>query len=139
MTANYKNQLTIARKCVIGLCLVLLMTFVSWNYTASADNLTSSAKETIQELDEKGKSALDEVAGAGTSNKIEGKIDRVSGEVQERSEKVGAELKGTAKQVRGKAKEDIGTVQNNIEEASEGVEETSENMFDSIKSFFGQE
>ena len=143
MIANYKNPLTIilaaTRKCVIGLCLVLLMTFVSWNYTANADNFSSSAQETIQELDQKGKSTLDEIAGAGTSNKIEGQVDRATGELQEQAEKAGAELKGTAKQVRGKAKEDIGTVQNKIEEGSEAVEETSENMFDSITSFLGQE
>ncbi len=143
MTANYKNQLTIARQCIIGLCLVLLMTFAwaspFWNCTAKADSLKSSTEETIRELDKKGKSALDEIAGAGTSSKIEGKIDRVSGELQERSEKAGAELKGAAKQARGKAKEGIGTVQEKMEEASEGAEETSENMFDSMKAFFGQE
>lgn len=147
MIANYKNQLTIilaaARQCIIGLCLVLLMTFAwanaTWNSTARADTFQSSTEETVQELDEKGKSTLNEIAGAGTSSKIEGQVNKATGAIQEQTEKVGAELEGAVKQAQGQAKENIGTLQENMEQGSEQVKETSENAFDSIKSFFGQD
>ncbi len=143
MSSKMRTVLNAGRQFAIGLSLVLLMTFAwatgSWNSTANADSLGNSVKETVRELDQKGKSALDEVTGAGTSSTIEGTVNRATGKVQQESGETGASLKGAAKQAKGKAQQDIGTVQGKIEEVSEGIEDKSENLIDSIKDFFGDD
>ena len=96
------------------------------------------ATDVIQNLDRKAKSDLDQVAGAGTSDKLEGQVDKATGKIQSDLGKVRSEAEGAAKQAQGKAKEDIGTTRRAIEKAADNAEETSDNAIDSIKNFFSR-
>ena len=129
MNSKIKTVLKAGRQCVIGLCLVLLITFAwatgGWNSTASAESLTSSVQDAAQELDRGGKAALDEVAGAGTSSQIEGQVNKTAGELQEQSAKASANLEGAGKQAKG-----------NVQQAIGNAQEKSENFFESVGDFF---
>lgn len=96
------------------------------------------ATDVIQQMDRKAKSDLDKVAGSGTSDKLEGQVDKVTGKVQKELGNARGQAEGAAKQVRGKVKEDIGTTRGTIEKAADQVEETSDNAIDSIKGFFSR-
>lgn len=96
------------------------------------------ATDVIQDLDRKAKSDLDRVAGAGTSDKLEGQVDKATGKVQRELGKVQGQVEGAAKQAQGKAKEDIGTTRRAIEKTADRAEETSDNAIDSIKNFFSR-
>ncbi|HIK31270.1 MAG TPA: CsbD family protein [Oscillatoriales cyanobacterium M59_W2019_021] len=96
------------------------------------------ATDVIQDLDSKAKSDLDTVAGAGTSDKLEGQVDQALGKAQRDLGKVSGQVEGAARQAKGKAKEDIGTTRQAIENAADNAEDASDSAFDSIKNFFSR-
>ena len=86
---------------------------------------------------------LDRVVGEGTSDQIEGKVQRDIGTVERSVGKVtgqveGAtkQVEGAAKQVEGKLKSDIGRTQAATEEARDTVENAAEGFIDLVKELF---
>jgi uncharacterized protein YjbJ (UPF0337 family) len=96
------------------------------------------ASDVIQKMDRKAKSDVDKVAGYGTSDKLEGQVDKASGKIQRDLGKSRGEIEGAAKQARGKAKEDIGTTRRGIEKTADRADKASDNAIDSIKNFFSR-
>ncbi|MGB3238607.1 MAG: hypothetical protein WBB29_09940 [Geitlerinemataceae cyanobacterium] len=96
------------------------------------------ATDIIQDMDRKAKSDLDTVAGAGTSDKLEGQVDKATGKAQRDLGNVKSEAKGALKQAQGKAKEDIGTTRQALENAADNAEDASDNAIDSIKDIFSR-
>lgn len=82
--------------------------------------------------------ALDQVAGQGTSDMVEGKVKEDIGTVKRNMGKVTGQMQGAADQVKGRAQQDIGRTQNAVDEAGDNVEEATDNFVDSVKDFFGQ-
>ncbi|MDY6940933.1 MAG: CsbD family protein [Cyanobacteriota bacterium] len=150
-TSNSKMSIERAIKRFRGMLHCLLAAAIIWvgtsiplmSYTqAEALQISpqlmtvDSVENAIEELDEKVKSELDEAAGAGTSDRLEGKVDRVSGKVKRDIGRVSGETEGALQQARGKAKEDIGRTKNAIDDAADEVQESSEGFFSGIKNFF---
>ena len=96
------------------------------------------ATDVIQQMDRKAKSDLDEVAGAGTSDRLEGKVDRAAGKAKQELGKAQGQVEGAVQQAKGKAKEDIGTTKQAIENAADNVEDASDSAIDSVKNFFSR-
>ncbi|ACB49528.1 unknown [Crocosphaera subtropica ATCC 51142] len=81
---------------------------------------------------------VDDALGSGTTDKIEGKVQKDVGTVEKKfGDDLEDNIEGTTKQVKGRAKQDIGRTKNAIEEAGSKVEETSDNVVDAVKDFFG--
>lgn len=138
--------LTNGRRLTFCLFLMFAMTFawtkVSFNLidTANAAPLQSTnfiaTIDSIQEADSQGKSALDRIVGAGTSNQIEGKIDQAIGKTKQELGNTRGQIEGSAQQLEGKTEENIGKAQNTAEKAAYEAQDKSENLIESVKSFF---
>lgn len=135
----------IGRQLTLCLCLVFAMTFawtkvsITLSDAANAAPLKSTnfiATIDFQEADAKGKSALDRVVGAGTSNQIEGKVNQAIGNTQEELGNTKGRVEGSAKQLKGQTQENIGKAQNTVEKAAYEAQDKSENLIESVKSFF---
>ena len=81
---------------------------------------------------------INEVFGAGTTDKIEGKAEQDIGTIQKNVGQVKENTKGTVKQIKGRAKQDIGETKNRLEQAGSNLEDASESALDSVKSLFGK-
>ena len=79
---------------------------------------------------------LDRVVGEGTSDQIEGKVQRDIGTVERNVGKVTGQLEGAAKQVEGKVKGDIGRTQAATENARNDAEDAAEGFVESVKDLF---
>lgn len=79
---------------------------------------------------------VDRVVGEGTSNQIEGKVQRDIGRVERGVGKATGQVEGAADQVQGKVKSDIGRTQEAAEDASDAAEDATESFVDSVKDFF---
>ncbi|NES64866.1 MAG: CsbD family protein [Okeania sp. SIO2D1] len=136
------------RQLTLSLCLIFAMTVAWANVSINLYNTAHAATlgstnfiaviDSIEDADTKGKNLLDQVAGEGTSNKIEGKVDTAAGKAKQELGNTQSQVEGLAKQAEGKAESDIGTVQSNLEESASEAQDASENIVDSVKSFFGQ-
>lgn len=91
-------------------------------------------------ISDKAKQALDNVAGAGTSDKIAGKATDLVGQVQE---KVGDatgnhDLKsdGLANQVKGTTQEAVGEGKGLVEHIVEDVKDVAEHAVEGVKKLF---
>lgn len=98
----------------------------------------AQASDSEADLQEKAEEAVDELAGEGTADKVEGKIKEAAGQAQEKMGKAEEEVKGTAKQLEGKAQQTMGEAKGRAEEAGEELDEASDNLLDAVKDFFGQ-
>lgn len=96
------------------------------------------ATDVIQKMDRKAKSDLDKVAGSGTSDKLEGQVNKTAGKAKQELGKARGQAEGTAQQAKGKAKEDIGTTRRAVEKAADNAEEAADSATDSIKNFFSR-
>ncbi|NES03830.1 MAG: CsbD family protein [Okeania sp. SIO2F4] len=137
------------RRLTLSLCLIFAMAVAWANLSINLYNTAHAATlgypnfvavidSVIEDADTKGKNLLDKVAGEGTSNKIEGKVDTAVGKAQQELGNTKSQAEGLAKQAEGKAESDIGTVESTLEKSASEVQETSENIFDNVKSFFEQ-
>lgn len=81
---------------------------------------------------------IDQVAGAGTTNQIQGRAQEDIGRVQRQVDNATSQVEGTAKQIKGRAQQDIGRTQQAAEEAADTVEDATEGFMDAAKDFFGQ-
>ncbi|MBE9100959.1 CsbD family protein [Vacuolonema iberomarrocanum] len=86
--------------------------------------------------------ALDQVAGQGTTDMIQGKAEEDLGTVKRNLGKVTGQVEGAADQAKGRARRDIGrtqnAAQNAVDETGDAVEETADDFVDSVKGLFGQ-
>lgn len=80
--------------------------------------------------------AVDDVIGEGTSNQIEGKVQRDLGKAERSIGKVTGQAEGAADQVTGKVKSDIGRTQEAAEDLGDTAEDAGEGLVDSIKDLF---
>ena len=134
------------QQLMLCLFLVLTMAFawtkvsITLNDTANAAPLQATnfiaAIDSMQEGDAQGKSALDRIVGAGTSNQIEGKVDQAIGKTQEELGNTRGRVEGSAKQFEGQMEENIGKAKGMVEKAAYDAEDKSENLIESVKSFF---
>lgn len=79
---------------------------------------------------------VDNVAGAGTSDKIEGNVDEAVGTVKRNVGETSGQVEGAAKQAEGKIKQGVGELKEEASETGSEIEDTSENFIDSVKDFF---
>ena len=131
---------------IVSLFLILGITFTWVNIsiyfysTANAATLQSinfiGVIDSIEDADTKGKNLLDKVVGEGTSNQIEGKVDKAVGKTQQELGNIEGQTKGLVKQAKGKVEENIGKVQNTLEKSTAEAQDTYENIVDNIQSFF---
>ena len=115
--------------CLSLLAVVLLNGAVVSNAIAMPNNSADIAMS--RAVDE-----LDQVVGEGTSDQIEGKVQRDIGTVERNVGKVTGQVEGAAKQVEGKVKSDIGRTQAATENARDNAENTAEGFIDSVKDLF---
>jgi uncharacterized protein YjbJ (UPF0337 family) len=64
--------------------------------------------------------AVDRTAGYGTSDEVQGQIDRVKGNIQRSTEKAAAEAKGAIQDVKGQTEEAVGKIKGAAQEATRG-------------------
>ena len=127
------------RKLRLTICLLLFLSF-AWIKTAFI-SMPSAKAETLDELPfvvALESEVVDKVLGAGTTDKIQGKVEQDIGTVERNLGEIKGQAKGAAKQIEGRAKQDIGEVKSRMDEASSDLEEASESAMDAIKHFFGQ-
>lgn len=132
------------------LCSFLVLTF-AWsgvftgiNYTANAQGLDIHSYPQViafgssdaSNLKQKAKSDFDAVAGAGSSDKLEGNVEQAIGSAQQNLGKVTGQAKGVAKQVEGRAKQDIGRTKDAAQDVASDVEDKTDSAVDSIRDFF---
>ncbi|MBE9069804.1 CsbD family protein [Leptolyngbya cf. ectocarpi LEGE 11479] len=79
---------------------------------------------------------VDRVVGEGTSNQIEGKVQRDIGNVKQSVGKVTGQIEGATDQVKGKVKSDIGRTQAAADDAGDAAEDATEGFIDSVKDLF---
>lgn len=74
--------------------------------------------------------------GEGTSDQIQGKVQKDIGTVNRQIGKTTGQLEGATEQVQGRAKQDIGRLQSAVDDAGDDVEEVAESWIDSVKAVF---
>ncbi len=79
---------------------------------------------------------IEQVFGDGTTDKIEGKVQKDIGATQRTFGNTPATVQGTVKQAKGNAKQGIGEVKNRLDDAGDSVEDAGENLFDAAKNLF---
>ncbi|MCM1981694.1 CsbD family protein [Lyngbya confervoides] len=91
---------------------------------------------TAQDLDSQIKRGLDNMAGSGTSDQLEGAAQQAAGAIKKQVGQVTRQAEGTADQIQGRAKADIGRVKGSAEDLGEAAERSGESLMDNIKDFF---
>jgi uncharacterized protein YjbJ (UPF0337 family) len=119
-----------------GLWVLSLLTVV-WigvtiNFVSTAQAMTRDSLIAMES------NPINEVFGAGTTDKIEGKAEQDIGTIQKNVGQVKKNTEGTIKQIEGRAKQDTGEVKNRLEKASSNLEDASESAIDSVKSLLGK-
>lgn len=125
---------------ILSLCFLVSLTF-SWTgittslrTTAFATSLNEKSALVALESD----NAVDEMFGAGTTEKAKGKMDEAAGKTQRNVGKVTGQAEGAAREAKGKAEQNIGEARNRLDEAESDVEEASDNLLDAVKDLFGE-
>lgn len=119
-----------------GLGILLIITVI-WigitiNFVSTAQAMTTDSLIAMES------NPINEVFGAGTTDKIEGKAEQDIGTIQKNLGQVQKNTEGTIKQIEGRAKQDTGEVKNRLEQAGSNLEDASESAIDSVKSLFGK-
>jgi uncharacterized protein YjbJ (UPF0337 family) len=82
---------------------------------------------------------VDAVAGAGTSDKIEGGAKEALGEAQQKTGEALGDTKmqaeGAAKQIEGEAQQAVGATKDFVSDALENIKEFGEDVVDGAKAF----
>lgn len=127
---------SIQQKLRKGLSILLILTAVC---TGIAINFVSPAQAITGDILIAAKSnPINEVFGAGTTDKIQGKAEQDIGTVQKNVGQVQEKAEGTVKELKGRSKQDIGEVKNRLEKAGSKLEDASESAVDSVKSLIGE-
>ena len=130
---GFYTLIHIAQKC-IRLGLVTIACCVGLLLGTGSDALASTDLPDLEQTPvEEG---LDQVAGAGTANQVEGKAQEDLGRVQRQVDQAASQVEGAAKQVKGRAQQDIGRTQAALEDAADSAEEKADSWIDSVKAFF---
>ena len=79
---------------------------------------------------------LDDKLGAGTSDKIQGKVQQDIGTVKRNVGEVTGQVDGATDQLKGKVNRDIGRTQDAIEDAAESADDAAAGFIESIKDVF---
>ncbi|MBW4647903.1 MAG: CsbD family protein [Kastovskya adunca ATA6-11-RM4] len=91
--------------------------------------------------------AVDNLAGQGTTDQIQGQVDESTGRVQRELGKVTGQTEGALRETKGQAQQSLGETRRAVDKASdkaeyqlekagEKTEDASENLIDKIKNFF---
>lgn len=91
---------------------------------------------TAKELDNRAKSDVDQVVGAGTSDQLEGYAQQAKGKLDKNVGKIAGQVEGAAEQVEGRAKADIGKVKSSVDDATDAAQDAGGNLIDDVKDFF---
>ena len=130
---GFYTLINIARQC-IRLGLVTVVCCIGLMLGTGSDALASTD---LPDLDQNPvEQGLDQVAGAGTVNQIEGKVQEDLGRVQRQVDQATSQVEGAGKQVKGRAQQDIGRTQAALEDAADSAEEKADSWIDSVKAFF---
>lgn len=126
---------------ILSVCFLVALAF-SWTgvttslrTTAFAISLNEKPSLVALESDD---NAVDQMFGAGTTEKAKGKVDETVGKVERNVGKATGQTEGAAKEAKGKAEQSLGEARNRLDEAESDVEEASDNLLDAVKDLFGQ-
>lgn len=87
----------------------------------------------FNKAENKAKSDLNEVVGAGSSRKVEGVAQQAKGSVQRQLGNNTTQAKGAANKVGGRAKQDLGRVEGTAEDIGSEIKDAAEGITDKVK------
>ncbi len=130
------------------LACLLMVTVAVWsgawlpNAATSAMAVGSEAAGAV--VNERAAAELDRMAGAGTSDKLEGAVQGAVGKAKRAAadigdvdvDSLGNKLDGATDELAGKVKRDVGRTKSAAADAGDDVEESAEGFVESIKDFF---
>ncbi len=134
-----QKALKTAKYWLVNILFVLSFTLLSalnspFSLAANAAILNSSqlisTVNTVGEAQEEAAGTINEVFGAGTTDKVKGNYNQAAGKTQKNLADVDNQIEGTAKEVKGKVQEDIGTLKNKVEDDIEDTVNFFERIFD---------
>lgn len=131
-------------KMLLAAGLIVLLGWVSAPSMAQAAAFDGDQVEYLatvfEKMDNKAKSDLDTVAGSGSSNQLEGKVDRATGVIQENlgdaRDDLGQQIEGAANRAKANVKETAGIAAKAIDNATDDLENASESLVEKVKNFF---
>jgi uncharacterized protein YjbJ (UPF0337 family) len=136
-----KNIIRFGRGFLLSLCCGLTVSFVVLGSLPSAiaapiqPSFAATPTE-MKDLANEVKDRVDTIGGAGTSKRIEGRVEEGKGTVQRNASRTKREVQGVAKQVEGRAKRDVGRIQNTNEDIRAEVKDSAEKVGDKVKDLF---
>ncbi|MGQ4647242.1 CsbD family protein [Lyngbya aestuarii] len=138
------------KQVLLTTCFLVALAFIgtgtSFNLIPAANAATlenpsfvvALGSSATKEVEQQAKGILDEGAGAGTADKVQGRLNEAMGKTERNLDKVTSQTEGTLKEVQGKAQQNLGEAKNRTESAGSDLEDAGENALDAIKDFFGQ-
>lgn len=128
---------SISQKIFKGLGILLVVTMM-WIGVAVNAHSPYNALDNDNVLIAMDSNPINKIFGSGTTDKIEGKVEKDIATTQKNVRKAGEEMKGSLEQAKGRAKQDIGEVKNRLDATGSDLEDASEDALDAVGSFFGQ-
>ena len=134
-----QKTLKTTRYWLANILFVLSFTLLSvlnspFSLAANAAILNSSqlisTVNTIGEAQEEAEGTINDVFGAGTTDKVKGNYNQAVGKTQKNLADADNQIEGTVKEVKGKVQKDIGTVKDKVEDDIENTVNFFERIFD---------
>ena len=147
-----KDNLKKLRQVAARVACLLMVTVAVWGGAWSPGAMQSAmavgSEAAGAVVNERAAAELDRVAGAGTSDQLEGAVQGAVGSVKrgaaDLSDKIdgadldslGNRLDGATDELAGKVKRDVGRTKSAADDLGDDVEESAEGFVESIKDFF---
>jgi uncharacterized protein YjbJ (UPF0337 family) len=130
-------RLNLKKIAVQAACLMMVTITVwgvAWIPNATAASVGSEKAAAV--MNERAAAELDRVSGAGTSDQLEGTVQKTVGKTKRGLSQAADRLDGSADELKGQMKRDIGRAKGAAANAGDEVEDTTKGVVESVKDFF---
>jgi len=94
----------------------------------------------FEKMDDKAKSDLDAIAGSGSSDQLEGRIDRATGVIQENLGEargdLGQQVNGATNRAKANVKEAAGSAAKAVDKATDSAQDAGEGLIEKVQDLF---
>lgn len=103
----------------------------------ASSSIVALSNKPVSAMDQTAREMVDEVVGAGTSDRIQGQVDEAIGAAtQQVSTTPSQQVKGSLKQVQGQVEQSIGRTKQTAEDLGSQVQAASEEFVKSVQDAF---
>lgn len=138
LSSRYWLSLIVA--IAFSLSSLVIAPAASWAISMNPVLATGGSSEAAAVARERAESQLDEAAGAGTSDQIQGRIQEGIGQIKEQAgdltDNPQKQAEGIADQVKGRVQSSAGQAKSAAEDLSEEAEDKANGVVESVKDFF---